>query len=229
MQDDNIKRAVKNISEAGVSLKEKITAHTSGTLNSKELTLLKKKGAYTASFHPVQTFSHKANKELGHFRSIYIAIEGDKKAVKELSLTAKSICSIPFTIDTEFKILHHICCVLSSNYLVTHLSLLSDIYRQKNGFKKVNFFNIYMPLIQQTLSNISANGIESSLTGPIARNDIKTIKKHLNKLETFKGKEIVDYYRFIGKRTIRLARQKGSLKKNQVKELKKLFKANKKN
>ena len=229
MQDDKIKQAVKNISGTGVSIKGKITVHTSGTLSSGELSQLKKRGTYTASFHPVQTFSKKANKDLGHFKKIYIAIEGDKKAVKVLSEVSKSIGSIPFVIDTGFKTLHHICCVLSSNYLVTHLSVLREIYRQKFGFKKVNFFNIYMPLIQQTLTNISASGIESSLTGPIARNDVKTIKKHIQELETFMREEIVDYYRFIGDKTIKIARKKGSLKNNQVKELKKLFKTNNKN
>ncbi|HJY64512.1 MAG TPA: Rossmann-like and DUF2520 domain-containing protein [Ignavibacteria bacterium] len=222
-QDDKIPGAVKCILKTNAGLKGKIIVHTSGALTSDELIKLKKMGAFTASFHPVQTFMNKAGKKDELFKNIYIAIEGTPAAKKELNKVAKKINAIPFIINKDFKILHHLCCVISSNYLITNLSFLRDIYTKKNGFKKVNFFNIYMPLIRQTIRNIETAGIESALTGPVARKDFKTIEKHINVLKKLNMSEIADYYKFIGLKTINLAKRKEGFNKKDLQKLHKLF------
>jgi predicted short-subunit dehydrogenase-like oxidoreductase (DUF2520 family) len=223
-QDDKIKRSVKKILLLKVNLKGKIFAHTSGALSSDELHALKAKGAAIASFHPVQTFELKAKRNDHRFKNIYIAIEGDTSAKKTLSGISRKINSVPFFINKNFKTLHHICCVISSNYLITNLSFIRDIYIRKNGFKNLNFFNIYIPLIYQTLSNIKVKGIEGSLTGPIARNDLKTLEKHISELKKLYP-EINDYYKFIGIKTVNIAHRKGSLNFKQAARLQKKLKS----
>lgn len=222
-QDDKIGKAVKMISDTGAKLNGKIISHTSGALNSDELVLLKKKGADTASFHPVQTFMQKAKKKDRLFENIYIAVEGNKASRKELFNIAKKIKSTPFEIKKELKILHHLCCVISSNYLVTNLSFLRGIYTQKFGFKKDNFFSIYMPLIEQTLRNVKEKGTEYSLTGPVARKDLKTIAKHIEALNNFRLYEITEYYKFMALKTTRIAELKGALNKKDLQKLNKIL------
>jgi len=222
-QDDKIHNAVKDILKTKTEISGKIFAHTSGALSSDELYKLKANGALTSSFHPVQTFMQKAAKRNNLFKNIYIAIEGDRKAVKELSGLAKKMNASPFKIEKKFKILHHLCCVISSNYLVTNLSLLEDIYAKKNGFKKVNFFNIYMPLIKQTLRNIETSGIKSALTGPVVRKDYNTIGKHIDALGKFKLSEIIDYYKFMGIETLKIAKRKESFNKEDLLKIQKIF------
>jgi len=218
-QDDKIPAAVKLISDTRLDLKGKIITHTSGVHSSGELKLLKKFKADTASFHPVQTFENKAAGRSNRFKNIYVAIEGTGKSEKVLSKLAKAVNAYPFTIDKKFKTLHHICCVISSNFLVTNLSHIERIYRRKNGFKKHNFFNIYMPLIFQTLSNISHKGTVNSLTGPIARNDVNTVRKHIKELEKIKDKQIIDYYKLISNLTINIASRTRVVSKKQFKQL----------
>ena len=229
VQDDKIGNAVKSIIKSGAILKGKITAHTSGTLTSDELEGLKKRGARIASFHPVQTFNRKARPNDRLFENIYTAIEGNTYALKILRKIARDIGSIPVNIEKDFKTLHHICCVISSSYTAAGFSIIDDIYTLKNGFKKVNFLNIYMPLVKQTISNIESDGIEKSLTGPIVRNDVKTLQKHIEKLETLKSKEIVDYYRFNGHRILNILHRNERITGKQFHELKKLLKPKTKN
>jgi predicted short-subunit dehydrogenase-like oxidoreductase (DUF2520 family) len=223
-QDDKIKSAVGKIVKTGISLRGKIAAHTSGTYSSGELLQLKKKGAMIASLHPVQTFRRRFKPDENLFKNIYTAIEGDSPAKKALSRMVKDLGSIPVTMNKEFKTYHHICCVISSAYIVSNLSVIRDIYAKKNGFKKVNFFNIYKPLILQTISNIGSAGFEKSLTGPVIRNDLRTIQRHISELENLNEKEIVDYYRFVGRKSLNIALKKGGINKKLFKKLQNLLK-----
>ena len=224
-QDYNIRSAVKKIIKTGISLKGKIAAHTSGAFSSDEISVLKKNGCAIASFHPVQTFHRKAKPKDNFFKNIYVAIEGDTKAVKILNKLSRSAGSVPVLIDKNFKSFHHICCVISSGYITAGLSVIRDIYTLKNGFNKVNFFNIYKPLILNTISNITSEGIEKSLTGPIVRNDIKTIINHINTLKTLNRFDIIEYYRFMGLKSLKIAYKKGLLTKKQIIKLEKLLKS----
>jgi predicted short-subunit dehydrogenase-like oxidoreductase (DUF2520 family) len=125
--------------------------------------------------------------------------------------------------------LHHICCVFASNYLTAHLSQIEKISQNiigrdgskkglKNGFNNRNFFSIYKPLIEQTLANIKKKGIASSLTGPIERNDIMTVRLHLDTLSK-QLREVLPFYILLGIETIDLAVKKKSLSKDDAKKI----------
>jgi len=218
-EDDKISAAVKKLAAAKTDLRGKIIAHTSGVYSSDELISLKKLKLETASFHPVQTFENNAKGKSGRFKNIYIAIDGTAKSCAVLKKIASSIGSKTLIIDKKFKTLHHICCVISSNFLITNLSYIEDIYRQKIGFNNLNFFNIYMPLIIQTLSNISNKGTDIALTGPVARNDIRTVKKHIDELIKINAPELLDYYKFITNKTVKIASRTKIVSKKQFHQL----------
>jgi predicted short-subunit dehydrogenase-like oxidoreductase (DUF2520 family) len=225
-EDSRIKDAVNEILKSKINLKKKYIYHLSGALSSDVLSSLFKQGAYTGSFHPVQTFNNKAKAYSGTFENIYIALEGNRNTVtlgKRFSsaLKAKSI-----VISGENKVLHHISCVTASNYLTTHLNSVEEISKKifKNGFNKTSFFNIYKPLIMQTLRNFIKKGAVNSLTGPIERNDIKTIKLHLKALsEKLPGFAVP--YSYMGIETVKLALKKKSITKNEASNMIKLFTA----
>lgn len=225
VQDSNITGAVKLIDKTSAELKGKFVFHTSGALTSDELAPLSKNGAYTASFHPVQTFEKKAIRQTDRFKEIYIALEGNKTAVKKAVQVAKQLRSNSFIIKKENKVYHHICCVMASNYLTVLNSKIEEAGSKKiqiNGFNKLKFFNIYMPLALQTLRNISILGPKASLTGPIERNDAGTLESHLKALSKT-GKDILFYYILMGIETVKLALKKKSLKKSEANKIYKLF------
>jgi predicted short-subunit dehydrogenase-like oxidoreductase (DUF2520 family) len=224
-QDSKISSAVKLLSSKSVDLKKKYIFHTSGSLNSDELSALKNKGAYTGSFHPVQTFESIAKGYSDRFENIYIAVEGRKESIGLGFKIAKLLNSKPVVIKKQDKIFHHICCVFASSFLAVHLHQIEKIAPKrilKNGFNNHSFFSIYKPLAEQTLKNIGTKGAVKSLSGPVERNDLKTINKHLAVLKT-KHKDILALYSQMGIETLKLALKKGSITESDSNRMKKIF------
>lgn len=225
VQDSKISKTADSIIKLSVSLNKKTIFHTSGALTSDSVLNLKLNGAYTGSFHPVQSFAKRATRLQDSFEHIYIAAEGDRPAVRKAYAIAKSIGSLPFTIKKENKVYHHICCVMASNFLSALNGRIEEAGRKKiqiNGFNNLTFLNIYMPLAKQTLGNIALHGAKGSLTGPIERNDTATVKHHLDALRK-NSKELLTFYILMGIETVKLALNKKSITKNEASELYKLF------
>lgn len=223
-EDSIINVAVKDIIRAKVDLNKKYIFHISGALSSDVLIKLSKQGVCSGSFHPVQTFVKKASSYSGTFENIYIALEGSRDAVDLGKRISSALKSKSIVISKENKVLHHISCVTASNYLTAHLSTLEEISKKifKNGFNKTSFFDIYKPLIMQTMRNIEEKGVIFSLTGPIERNDLKTIKLHLKALsEMLPG--FAAGYSFMGIETAKLALKKKSITKKEAMNMIKLF------
>ncbi len=217
-QDSKISNAVKKLSHKTYDLKNKYVYHTSGSLTSDELTALRKKGAITGSFHPVQTFESIAKKYSGRFKDIYIAIEGEKKSIKKGLQVSRLIGAKTFVISKQNKVYHHICCVVASNFMTALMRVIEKIGAKKiqiNGFKKLSFFNIYKPLAVQTLENIARKGAVKSLTGPIERNDLITITSHLKAISG----EFFPVYLLLGIESVKLALEKKSIKLNEAKKI----------
>lgn len=225
VQDSKIAKTTESIYKLNIPLKNKTIFHTSGALTSDAVAELKQWGAYTGSFHPVQSFAKRTTRLTDSFKNIYIAIEGDKPAVRKAYTIAKNIGSLPFTIKKENKVYHHICCVMASNFLSALNGRIEETGRKKiqiNGFNNLTFLNIYMPLAKQTLGNISVHGAKGSLTGPIERNDLVTVKHHLEALKK-SNKELLTFYILMGIETVKLALNKKSITKKDASNLYKLF------
>ena len=79
-----------------------------------------------------------------------------------------------------------------------------------------------MPLALQTLKNVAASGPVAALTGPIERNDLSTIKAHLDALKN-SDKDLLTYYILMGIETVKLAFKKKSIRKTDADKIYKLF------
>ena len=219
--DSGIAKTVKELSAKKFNLKDKIIFHTSGALSSDVLIPLKKKGAYTGSFHPVQTFEVRVTGHNKKLNGIYIAVEGNDKAIAKAIEIVKLFRSKAVVLNSRDKVLHHVNCVFASNYLTAFLNIIDHVSRElsasyshkkifKNGFKKSSFFNIYKPLIEQTIRNIKAKGTVKSLTGPVERNDLNTIKLHLKTLNE-RIPALLPFYSLMAIETVNIALKKKSI------------------
>ena len=72
--------------------------------------------------------------------------------------------------------------------------------------------------MQSTLDNLACLGLPTALTGPIARGDVYTVRRHLAALGA-KAPELVDIYRTLGRVTLRVARDKGLAPKKALAEV----------
>ena len=218
VQDKNILNVVDEIRKLKVSLKGKIFFHTSGVLTSEIFCKLNNISA--GSFHPAQTF-YKKELNINLFENIYVAIEGDKEYLLFANKLAKSLGAKPFVIDKSQKILYHLLCVFSSNYILSYFSLVKKIAKRAS-IEENRWYKIIEPLLHTTLSNIEKNHIEDSMTGPIVRYELGTIEAHLKSIKS--DKELLSLYKLLGIKTSDIAMNIGSITKRQKDKINQLLK-----
>ncbi len=153
----------------------KLVVHTSGSVSMEELATKNRRGV----FYPLQTFSK--NKTVD-FSQIPICIEAENKTDLELLETiAKNSTKKVFHINSKQRLQIHIAAVFVNNF-VNHLYKIGcDLCEEENIS-----FEILKPLILETASKIETLSPTTAQTGPAKRNDKKTIKKHLDKLNNHK-------------------------------------------
>ncbi len=204
--DSRIKSVADELSSKQTSFQGKTIFHVSGALTCDELSSLKTKGASVGSFHPMQTFPRNVTTSLD---GIWCAIEGDPIALRVMKQFAKFLGVNIFTIPKEAKVLYHTAGIFASNYVVTVMSVVEEIAAVlKLSPEKIK--KIYYPIMLQTMNNVMRATPEKSLTGPIVRGDVETVKKHLNALGKGKLNHLVPLYSALGIETVRLAKRKNA-------------------
>jgi predicted short-subunit dehydrogenase-like oxidoreductase (DUF2520 family) len=174
--------------------KKTIIAHTAG---SSGLDVFPPALKNTGVFYPLQTFSEKRKPDLS---KVPFFIEGSDRFCEEsLRILAESISSSVFFTDTTHRRLLHLAAVFASNF-TNHMLTIAKNLSDESGIP----FEVYRPLILETIDKAIETGPEKSQTGPAIRYDLKTIEKHLDLL-TFSPeirnvydkitKSIISYYK----------------------------------
>jgi predicted short-subunit dehydrogenase-like oxidoreductase (DUF2520 family) len=206
--DDEIENVVQNLARCQDDFSRSIIFHTSGALSSEILLPLKRKGATIGSLHPVQTFP-KSGTASGLLENIWIGVEGDKKGVVAAKLIVHDFASRSFVLSSQQKVLYHVAAVFSSNYFITLLSVVEELGKQLR-FPRKKIISIFEPLILRSLMNVKRYSAVSALTGPIARGDIQTVKRHRTELEKKGLRHIAQLYSALAKETSKLASRKAT-------------------
>ncbi|MBC7348793.1 MAG: DUF2520 domain-containing protein [Candidatus Aminicenantes bacterium] len=214
--DDLIPVVVKELQE--LDWQGKYVFHTSGACASDLLQPLSKKGARVASFHPAQTFAGDLP-EPGLFQGIYIGLEGQAEAVKLGQKLAARLGAQALLLSAREKPLYHLALSISSNFLIVLLNEVKELLRT-SGLEEETILEILTPLLDKTLQNVKKLGIESSLTGPVIRGDLETVKKHLTLTAKQPGLDRV--YRALASEALKIAGRHG-LSPKKIRALKRLL------
>lgn len=190
--------------------------HASGALPAAVLEPAQKAGATIFSLHPLQSF---ASPELAVDRlpGSYFTFEGERGGLSLARRLVADLEGVLFEIGAAGKPLYHAAACVASNYLVTLMQLVYNLAQQA-GLPREGIFPAFLPLIQGTLQNVGAVGPVAALTGPVARGDTKTIRRHAEVM----GKKEWEVYRVLGYFTVKVAREKG-LPDDVAAELKRIF------
>ncbi len=121
----------------------------------------------------------------------------------------KDLDSKYIEIPKDKKHLYHSACVIASNFMITLLNISSEIIGNI-GIEKNKTFEIFKPIIDNTLRNISEHGLTDSLTGPFERNDLETISNHLSSINK-ELPSLLPFYTLLGMETVKIAFKKESL------------------
>jgi predicted short-subunit dehydrogenase-like oxidoreductase (DUF2520 family) len=200
--------------------KENYVVHCSGVHSTEILESAKQFGAGVGCFHPLQTLPS-IEIALKNLPRSTFAIEAEEPLLNVLKEMATALKGTWLILKASDKVLYHTAAVFASNYLVTLFKLASDIWQQF-GVSREQAVEALMPLMHNTLSNIENIGLPYCLTGPIARGDVSTIRKHVDALEETDS-AILSSYKELGLQTIPIAREKGQINPEKAQEIQALL------
>ena len=172
VNDDSLEIIVKEL--INLNIKNKILIHTSGSYNSDIFSSLNDNN-YCYSLHPIYAFNDKYN-SINGFGDCYFTLEGNVKYLEDIK---KLFLNRVVLINKEDKTKYHIACVMLSNF-ICGITYKSEEILNSIG---INNLEIFRPLILNNINNILNSNSVKALTGPIVRNDIKTISKHLDNID----------------------------------------------
>jgi predicted short-subunit dehydrogenase-like oxidoreductase (DUF2520 family) len=217
--DDSVEAVARLLSRYGGPWSGRCVFHTSGLLPASALDPLRRKGAHAASLHPVQSFPEKRGSARAAFGGIFWGIEGDRQAVGVGRKIANVLGGHSFILNEKAKPLYHAACSLASNAFVS-LAATSTALLEAAGIHQKLAARVLLPLVQGTLQNVKKLGLPKALTGPIARGDVQTVRRHLEALRCRPLDEEV--YRILGRQALEIASGKG-IPPSRVKALRRLL------
>ncbi len=178
--DDAIQSICDKISQEGCTGPGKKVIHMSGAGGLDLLASARKTGAYVASIHPLQSFAD-VEGAINNIPGSTFGITANDDIKNWAVQIVRDVGGISFFIPEADKTLYHAAACMASNYLTALMHTVEEIYVSL-GMPRDAAIRAFWPLVRGTFKNIEMKGTVSALTGPVARGDIGTIRKHLEAL-----------------------------------------------
>ncbi|WP_034784921.1 Rossmann-like and DUF2520 domain-containing protein [Eubacterium xylanophilum] len=180
----------------------KIFCHFSGSLSSELFAGRKEKGAYACSIHPMYAFSDKMNSYKG-MGKVSFTVEGDKVAQDVVGGIFSRLGNKINIIRPETKIRYHAAASVVSNMMIGLYQMGVDMLIDC-GFDEKSARELIEPLVKNNIDNMLSTSPVEALTGPIERNDIGTVIKHIECL----GKIEKNAYLSLAEKLVEISKKK---------------------
>ncbi len=165
--------------------KKSLVVHTTGSASIKVLEYI---SSQYGVLYPLQSL----RKENESVQEIPFFLDASTpEALEKLQLLAKNISSNIAFANDEQRIRLHIAAVFVSNF-PNYLYSIADSFCEQHGID----FKFLLPLMEETVNRLHHFSPKEIQTGPAARGDISTIKKHETILQK-ENPEILDIYSFL--------------------------------
>ncbi len=219
VSDDAIQAVCDQLVQAGALEAGTVLAHCSGVHDHHLLDAARQAGCHIASFHPLQTFPtpHSADRIDG----ICCFVEGDDAAVEALAALADQLGAAPVTMASEGKALYHAAAVMASNYVTALMACAIDL-ASRADIDPAAAQRALGTLMTTAAANAATMPLPEALTGPIARGDVGTVKKHVAAMGDC-PENLQNLYRAAGLQAIELALTKGGIDEVQAAELRRVL------
>lgn len=221
--DDSVAEVAAHLRWRAASPKSAV--HCSGAASLDILEPARLEGARVGAFHPLQTFASVAQ-AIENIPGSTFGIEAQGDLLDTLKAMATALGGSYVELKAGDKVLYHAAAVVACNYFVTLVKLATDMWQQF-GVGTPEATRALLPLIQGTVNNLKQVGLPNCLTGPIARGDMGTLRKHLEALEKHPGLSgLLSTYKELGRKTIPISLAKGKITPQRAEEMGSLFKPN---
>lgn len=194
----------RSIGDAAVALPLRpgqLVVHHSGALGLEVLAPAEAQGAEVGSLHPLVAVASGAE----GLPPCHAAVDGSESVRPRLESLAREVGLQPFTIPPEKRALYHATASLAANGLVALASLATRLLREL-GLADAQAVSALAPLLASALEGLERRGLPGGLTGPVARGDEATVRRHL---EALAGREALPTYLHLSEEMLRLARELG--------------------
>ncbi len=194
--------------------------HCSGADSLDVLEPARQAGVLVGGFHPLQTFAS-VSYALQNLPGSTFALAAEGSLLGQLKEMATALGGRWVQLKAGDKVLYHVAAVIACNYVVTLTKMATDLW-QVFGVSSSEATQALMPLMRGTLNNLGNIGLPNALTGPIARGDLGTIRKHISALEKA-APALLPAYRELGLQAIPIALAKGKVDRQRAEELRALL------
>ncbi|MEV4311079.1 DUF2520 domain-containing protein [Actinocrispum sp. NPDC049592] len=209
LPDDALNGMVRGLAATGSLRPGQIVVHTSGAHGIEVLGPAAEHGALPLALHPVMTFTGRPE-DLDRITACSVGItaaDGDEAAWNVGEALVVEMGSDPVRVPSEARAAYHTALTHGANHLMTLVSDAVDLLR-KQGIATPE--RLIGPLLSAALDNALRHG-DRALTGPVARGDAGTVRKHLDVLRD-KAPEMLPAYRELARRTADRAAANGLLR-----------------
>ncbi|RLC94813.1 MAG: DUF2520 domain-containing protein [Chloroflexi bacterium] len=194
--------------------------HCSGAESVDILEPATRAAAQAGAFHPLQTLASIAQ-AIENIPGSCFALEAQEPLLGTLKGMVDALGGWAIELKPGDKVLYHAAAVIACNYLVTLVKLATDLWQTFN-VPPSEATRALLPLLRGTVNNVDNVGLPNCLTGPVARGDLGTIRKHLTALEA-SAPEVLPAYCELGRQTVPISLAKGKIDETRSAELLELF------
>ncbi len=224
--DGAIKSVCEAISRDGGLKPGSLVVHMFGARSLDLLDAAKSSGSYRAVIHPLQSVPSPAQ-GIKNLPGSYFRTEADPEALEAARQVVKALGGVELVMpkwspDKDSAALYHAGAIAVSNYFVALVDYGLKFF-QALGADKQETLKALLPLIKGTLQNIEALGTTDALTGPIARGDVETVRDQMEAMRK-RAPELLGLYRELAKHTLAVAKVRGTLTEEVIRELSNVIK-----
>lgn len=195
--------------DASARRRGRVALHASGALLSDALAPLGAHDFSLGSLHPLVSIME-AESGAENLRGAFYCLEGEERALRAARKIVRALEGRSFSVAARDKPLYHAAAVMTAGHAVALVSLATEMLAHC-GLSMRQASRVLLPLAASALSNLArSEQAAQALTGPFARADVATLRRHLDALREFDPDVTLDAYVALGRHALRLARERGA-------------------
>lgn len=193
VSDDAIPETVASLAEVAERTAGKpVFVHTSGATSIDVFAPLHEKGFRCGVLYPLMTLNKAKNVD---FKDVPLLIEAsDSETGALLDGIASDLGSEHYFYSSEERLKMHVAAVFTCNFVNYILGLAFPIVQRDHP--------LLIPSTIEAVRNAFLKTPAETLTGPARRNDMETVRKHLELLEKLGMDEQVEFYKLFTKKIL---------------------------
>ena len=209
--DDVLPDLVRGIAQTIGFKKHQFVIHTSGRFGIDVLAAATAQGAIPMAIHPAMTFTGAPN-DVDRIIGCPFAITTNDELLPIAAALVLNMGGREYVVAEEDRSIYHAALSHAANHSSVVVNQSKEIL-QKIGIENPGLF--LSPLVNAAIENSLTIGIDS-LTGPIVRGDVETVRSHILAL---KESEFLETYRSIAVATVSSLRKSGRLSPSVAEEV----------